>query len=48
MRRGGAGWVGESVLVVVWVLAAVLLVGLVAVFELTVLVTVIWLVEQVV
>ena len=47
MRIGGAGWVGESVLVVVWVLAAVLLVGLVAV-ELTVLVTVIWLVEQVV
>ena len=48
MRRGGAGWVGGSVLVVVWVPAAVLLVGLVAVFELTVLVTVIWLVEQVV
>ena len=47
MRRGGAGWVGESVLVVVWVLAAVL-VGLVAVSELAVLVMVIWSVEQVV
>ena len=48
MRIGGAGWVGESVREVVWVLAAVLLVGLVAVAEYAVLVMVIRSVEEVV